>query len=193
LCYCHIPLQCFRICLSLGTVSEMSKVSFLTDNLVAQSDFIVFSHNENLSDFMKCFALTDRVLCMHTKTHTHHGVCTITRTHIDFNALFARFKALCKNLNYSFCFWTSIMLYLVIYLNSGFITRTFHNRCMLHSDVGQVFVHVLGFSVPVTNSYMLRLICHLHCSAQQVQLVSSGLSHCLSFASLPVLCHYSGL
>jgi len=33
--------------LSLGTVSEMSKVSFLTDDLVAQNDFIVFSHNEN--------------------------------------------------------------------------------------------------------------------------------------------------
>jgi len=33
--------------LSIGTVSEMSKVSFLTDDLVAQNDFIVFSHNEN--------------------------------------------------------------------------------------------------------------------------------------------------
>ena len=84
------------------------------------------------------------------------------------------------------------MPFLVIYLNSGFNTRTIHKRCMVHSDAGQVFVHVLGFPVPVTNSYMLRLICHLHFNAQQAQLVSSGLSHCLSFASSPVLCHFFG-
>lgn len=139
------------------------------------------------SDFIKSVALTDRVTCVHTNTHIHHGVWTITCTHIDFNALFTRFEGLYKNLNYSFCFWTSIMPYLVIYLNSGFNTRTFHNRCMLLTDIGQVFVHVLGFHVPVTNLYMLRLICHLHLSAQQAQLVSSGLAHCLSVASLPVL------
>ena len=60
--------------LSLGTVSEMSKVSFLTDDLVAQNDVIVFSQMR-ASNFMKSVALTDRVTCMHTCTHTH------TQTH----------------------------------------------------------------------------------------------------------------
>lgn len=83
--------------------------------------------------------------------------------------------------------------YLEIYLNSGFNPRTFHNRCMLHSDIGQVFIQVLGFPLPVTNLYMLRLICQWQFNAQLAQLVSSGFSHCLSFADLPVLCHFSGL
>lgn len=35
------------LCSASGSVSEMSKISFLTDDLVAQNDFIVFGHNEN--------------------------------------------------------------------------------------------------------------------------------------------------
>ena len=53
------------------------------------------------SDFMKSIALTNRVTCMHTNTHTCHGVCKITCTHIDFNTFFTRFKGLYKNLIYS--------------------------------------------------------------------------------------------
>jgi hypothetical protein len=125
------------------------------------------------SDFMKCFALTDRVMCMHTNTHTHTHthtmVCAQSHAHTLIWMHYLQDLKACVRISIIVFASEQVSCHILSYTsNSAFNTRTFHNWCMLHSDIGQVL-----------------FMCLLSCASNQFVHAQTCMSFALQYTTGP--------